>query len=70
MDLFKRVTNSLRHNGIKVTLERVNKYVGFINPRGKPGGRICLRPFYYAVIDPAGSVGCGCSGWVKFRLVD
>jgi radical SAM protein with 4Fe4S-binding SPASM domain len=68
MDLVKRITNSLKYNGIRGTLNRINKYVGVINPKGKPTSRICLRPFYYAVIDPAGSVYCCCSAWVKFRL--
>ena len=68
MDLPKRIANSLRNRGIKGTLNRINRRVGIVSSRGKPTGRICLRPFYYAVIDAAGSVYCCCSVWVKFRL--
>ena len=68
MGLIRKVRNTLRHGGMSGLWQKANFRLGLVPPRGTETGRICLRPFYYASIDPEARLTCCCAGWVKYSL--
>lgn len=63
-----RAFEALSEGGAKELVQKVNRDLGVVMPRGTPTGRTCLIPFTNLEITPAGAVYLCCSGWVKFRL--